>query len=58
MPHDVPPATMAIGVVSAAVFGVLAVRVLLALLKRVGFGVYFAYRAALAGVIVAFLLRH
>ena len=58
MPHDVPPATMAIGVISAAVFGVIAVRLLLSTVKRVGFGVYFAYRAALAAVLVVFLLRH
>jgi len=58
MPRDVPPATMAIGVASAAVFGVLAIRVLLDVLKRAGFGVFFAYRAALAAAIVVWLVAH
>jgi undecaprenyl-diphosphatase len=57
MPHDVPAATMAIGVVSAALFGILAIRVLLGLLRRAGFGVFFVYRALLALVIVAWLVR-
>jgi undecaprenyl-diphosphatase len=57
MPHDVPAATLGIGVVSAAVFGILAIRVLLRMLRTTGFGVFFAYRAALALVIVAWLAR-
>ncbi len=58
VPHDVPPATLALGVVSAGIFGVLAIRLLLGMLRRVGFGVFFAYRAVLAAVIVAWLARH
>lgn len=58
MPHDVPADCMIIGVVSAAVFGLLAVRVLLGMLKKWGFGVYFAYRAALAAGILAFWATH
>ncbi len=57
VPHDVPPATMAIGVVAAAVFGVAAIRLLLGLLRRAGFGVFFAYRALLAVGIFAWLAR-
>ncbi len=57
VPHDVPAGTMAIGVASAAVFGVIAVRLLLGMIRRVGFGVYFVYRAALAAVVLAFWLR-
>jgi len=58
VPHDVPASTMAIGVASAAVFGVLAIRVLLRLLRNAGFGVFFAYRAALALGILAFWFAH
>lgn len=54
VPRDLPAATLAIGVVSAAAFGVLAIRVLLGMLRRTGFGVFFAYRAALALGILAF----
>lgn len=58
VPHDVPVGTLALGVVSAALFGVLAIRWLLHLLRRTGFGVFFAYRAVLALVIVLYLVRH
>jgi undecaprenyl-diphosphatase len=58
MPRDVPAPTMAIGVASAAVFGILAIRWLLALLRRTGFGVFFAYRAVLAAVLLAWVARH
>jgi undecaprenyl-diphosphatase len=58
MPHDVPAMTLGIGVVSAAVFGILAIRVLLRMLRTMGFGVFFAYRAALAAGIVVWLVRH
>jgi undecaprenyl-diphosphatase len=56
VPRDLPAATLAIGVVSSAVFGVLAIRLLLGMLKHTGFGVFFAYRAALALGILAFWL--
>ena len=42
--------------VTSAVFGVLAIRLLLGMLRRTGFGVFFAYRAALALGILAFWL--
>ena len=58
MPHDVPASTFAIGVVSAAVFGVLAIRFLLRMLRTTGFGVFFVYRVALAAGIVIWLARH
>jgi undecaprenyl-diphosphatase len=58
MPHDVPAATLGIGVASAAVFGILAIRVLLRMLRTTGFGVFFAYRAALAAGIVVWIVRH
>lgn len=54
VPRDLPVSTLAIGVVTSAVFGVLAIRLLLGLLRRTGFGVFFAYRAALAIGILAF----
>jgi undecaprenyl-diphosphatase len=58
VPHDLPPSTMAVGVLSSAVFGVLAIKVLLGLLRLRGFGVFFAYRAALALGILAFWFNH
>jgi undecaprenyl-diphosphatase len=58
MPHDVPMSTMAIGVVTAAVFGVLAINVLLGFLRKAGFGVYAVYRVALAVVLFAWVARH
>ena len=58
VPHDVPPATMAIGVVSAAVFGVLAIQVLLGMLRRTGFGVFAAYRVLLAAGVLVFWMTH
>jgi undecaprenyl-diphosphatase len=57
MPHDVPAATLAIGVGAAAVTGVIAIRGLLRWLNRAGFGAFFAYRTALASVILLFLFR-
>lgn len=58
VPHDVPATTLAIGVASAAVFGILAIRVLLRVLRTAGFGVFFAYRVVFAAFIVAWLARH
>lgn len=58
LPIDVPPATLAIGVVSSAVVGILAIHGLLRWLARAGFGVFFAYRTALALLLVAFVLKH
>ena len=56
VPHDLPAATLAIGVATSALFGVLAIRLLLGMLPRTGFGVFFAYRALLAAGIVAWWL--
>jgi undecaprenyl-diphosphatase len=54
MPHDLPLSTMLIGVVTAAVTGFLAIRGLIRWLGRAGFGGFFVYRLALAGVILMF----
>lgn len=56
VPRDFPVSTLAIGVASAAVFGVIAIRLLLGMLRIRGFGVFFAYRAALALGILMFWL--
>jgi len=56
LPHDVPAGTLAVGVVTSAVVGLLAIRGLLRWLQRAGFAVFFAYRALLAAVLVAFVL--
>jgi undecaprenyl-diphosphatase len=57
LPHDVPPISLALGVVTSAVVGILAIQGLLRWLARAGFGVFFAYRTALALVLVAFIFR-
>lgn len=54
VPHELPAVTLAIGMLTSAAFGVLAIRLLLSLLRRTGFGVFFAYRAALALGVLAF----
>lgn len=56
VPRDLPPVTLAIGVAASALFGVLAIRVLLGMLRKTGFGVFFAYRAVLALGVLAFWL--
>ena len=56
VPHDLPLSTIAIGVATSAVFGVLAIRLLLGMLRHKGFGVFFAYRAALALGVLGFWL--
>ena len=52
LPHDLPMGTIVIGVVSAAVVGLLAIRGLLRWLSRAGFGVFFAYRTLFAALIL------
>jgi undecaprenyl-diphosphatase len=52
-----PPALLAIGVVTAAVTGLLAIQGLIRWVSRAGFGVFFAYRAALALLILGLLAR-
>ncbi len=49
---DLPATTLAIGVVSAAVTGFLAIRGLIRWLGRAGFAAFFVYRLALAAVIL------
>lgn len=58
LPAELDLRILAIGVASAAVFGILAIRVLMGMLKQVGFGVFFAYRAVLALVILVWLRGH
>jgi undecaprenyl-diphosphatase len=58
VPHDVPLATLGVGVVAAAAFGILAIRFLLDLLRRAGFGVFAAYRVALAAGVLVFWMAH
>ena len=52
LPHDVPLTTIALGVVSAAVVGWLAIRGLIRWLSHAGLGIFFVYRAALAAFIL------
>ncbi len=55
LPHDLPAATLATGVIASAVVGLAAIRFLIAWLGRAGFGLFAAYRVALAAAIVAWL---
>ena len=55
---QVPIVTLAIGVLSSAVFGFIAIRFMLGLLKHVGFGVFAVYRIALALVLFVWVARH
>jgi undecaprenyl-diphosphatase len=57
VPHDLPLATLLIGVVAAAATGFFAIRGLMHWLGRAGFGVFFAYRLALAAVVLLNLGR-
>ena len=52
MPRDLHGHTLAIGVLTAAVTGFFAIRGLIRWLGRAGFGVFFAYRVALAALIL------
>ena len=54
---DLPAGTLAIGVISAAVTGFIAIRGLIRWLGRAGFGVFFVYRLILAAVILFSLGR-
>ena len=58
MPLDAHPVALATGVLTSAVVGVLAIRGLLRWLAHAGFGAFFAYRAALALVVLWFVFRH
>jgi undecaprenyl-diphosphatase len=55
--HDLPTSTLLIGVATAAVTGFFAIRGLIRWLGHAGFGVFFAYRVALAALIMVFLAR-
>jgi len=54
LPHDLPATTLAIGVATSAVVGMLAIRWLLRWLQRAGFGVFFLYRAVLGIALLLF----
>jgi len=56
IPHDMPRSVLWCGVASAAVVGWLAIRGLLRWLAHAGFGTFFAYRLAVALLIVAHLV--
>jgi undecaprenyl-diphosphatase len=55
---EVPASTLAIGVLSSAVFGFLAIRFMLSLLRKAGFGVFAAYRVVLALGLFMWAFRH
>lgn len=55
---EVPAGTLLIGVVTSAVFGFLAIRFMLGLLRRTGFGVFAAYRTLLALGLFIWAARH
>ena len=52
LPQDLPMATMLIGITTSAVTGFIAIRGLIRWLGRAGFGLFFAYRLALAALIL------
>jgi undecaprenyl-diphosphatase len=54
---DLPLTTLAAGMITAAIVGLLAIRGLLRWLSRGGFLGFFAYRAALAVLLVIVVLR-
>jgi undecaprenyl-diphosphatase len=54
---DLPAGILLLGVASAAITGFLAIRGLIRWLGRAGFGVFFAYRVALAALILFSLTR-
>jgi undecaprenyl-diphosphatase len=56
--NTVPVSTLLVGVASSAVFGFLAIRFLLGMLRRTGFGVFAVYRVALALGLFAWSAGH
>ena len=52
LPHDVPMTSLALGVITAAVVGWLAIRGLIRWLSHAGLGIFFVYRAAFAAFIL------
>ncbi len=57
LPPSLPMGTLALAVASAALSGLLAIKLLLRMLRHAGFGVFFAYRVALAVTILGVLGR-
>lgn len=55
---EMPVSTLAIGVATSAVFGFLAIRFMLGLLRKTGFGVFALYRAVLALGLFMWAARH
>ena len=55
---EMPPSTLLIGVGSSAVFGFLAIRFMLGLLRKHGFGMFAAYRTILALGLFMWAARH
>jgi len=53
-----PLSTLLLGVASSAIFGLIAIRSLLGLLRTRGFGIFAAYRVLLALALFAWVLRH
>ena len=58
LPHGIPAATLALGVASAAITGLLAIQGLLRFLTRAGFGLFFAYRLIVAVVLLVVWRLH
>jgi len=56
--HAIPVSTLLVGVASSALFGFLAIRFLLGLLRRTGFGVFALYRVFLALGLFAWWAGH
>ena len=54
----IPLPTLLIGVASSAMFGFVAIRFLLGLLRKHGFGIFAVYRVAVALALFAWVLRH
>ena len=55
LPSGLPVGTLLLAVASAALSGLVAIKLLLRLLRHTGFGVFFAYRVALAAWILVFI---
>jgi undecaprenyl pyrophosphate phosphatase UppP len=55
---SMPASTLLVGVASSAVFGFLAIRFLLGVLRRTGFGVFALYRVLVAFGLFAWSAAH
>ena len=56
--QHVPTGTLLIGMATSAVFSFLAIRLMLAMVRHIGFGIFAAYRVLLALALFAWALRH